>query len=45
VVGVISPHVERIAVANPRQVRIIAHARIKTDVIDATTLARALMLL
>ena len=40
VVEVISPHVGRVVVANPRQVRMIAHARIKTDVIDATVLAR-----
>ena len=40
VVQVISPHVGRVVVANPRQVRMIAHARIKTDVIDATVLAR-----
>ncbi len=36
----ISPHVGRVVVANPRQVRMIAHARIKTDVIDAAVLAR-----
>ena len=40
VVEVVSPHVGRVVVANPRQVRMIAHARIKTDVIDATVLAR-----
>jgi transposase len=40
VVEVIAPHVGRVVVANPRQVRMIAHARIKTDVIDATVLAR-----
>jgi transposase len=40
VVEVISPHVGRVVVANPRQVRMIAHARIKTDVIDAAVLAR-----
>ena len=34
------PHVGRVVVANPRQVRLIAEARIKTDVIDATVLAR-----
>jgi transposase len=37
---VIRPHVGRVAIANPRQVRLIAEARIKTDVIDATVLAR-----
>ncbi|MHB0670896.1 IS110 family RNA-guided transposase [Roseomonas mucosa] len=40
VVDVISPHVGRVVVANPRQVHLIAHAKIKTDVIDATVLAR-----
>lgn len=34
------PYVKRIAVANPRQVRAIAHARVKTDKIDAAILAR-----
>ena len=34
------PHVKRIVVANPRQVRAIAYARVKTDKIDATILAR-----
>jgi transposase len=33
-------HVGRVVIANPRQVRPIAEARIKTDVIDATVLAR-----
>lgn len=36
----IAPHVGRVVLANPRQVRLIAEARIKTDVIDATVLAR-----
>jgi len=40
VAEVIRPHVGRVVVANPRQVRLIAEARIKTDVIDATVLAR-----
>jgi transposase len=40
VAAVISPHVGRVVIANPRQVRLIAEARIKTDVIDATVLAR-----
>jgi transposase len=40
VVDVIAPHVGRVVVANPRQVRLIAHAKIKTDVIDATVLAK-----
>ena len=40
VAEVIAPHVGRVVIANPRQVRLIAEARIKTDVIDATVLAR-----
>jgi transposase len=40
VAEVIRPHVGRVVVANPRQVRLIAEARLKTDVIDATVLAR-----
>src|SRR3954449_6334037 len=40
VAGVIRPHVGRMMIANPRQVRLIVEARIKTDVIDATVLAR-----
>ncbi len=40
VAEVIRPHVGRAVIANPRQVRLIAEARIKTDVIDATVLAR-----
>jgi len=34
------PHVKRVAVANPRLVRAIAYARVKTDKVDAATLAR-----
>jgi transposase len=37
---VIGPHVKRVAIANPKQVRIIAHAKIKTDTIDAGVLAQ-----
>jgi len=37
---VLAPHVGRVVIANPRQVRLIAEARIKTDVIDATVLAK-----
>lgn len=37
---VLAPHVGRVVIANPRQVHLIAKARIKTDVIDATVLAR-----
>src|SRR3954449_9466153 len=40
VAEMIRPHVGRVVIANPRQVRLIAEARIKTDVIDATVLAR-----
>ena len=40
IVEVISPHVGRIVIANARQVRMIAHANIKTDTIDATGLAK-----
>lgn len=40
VAEVIRPHVGRVVIANPRQVRLIAEARIKTDVIDGTVLAR-----
>jgi transposase len=36
----LATHVGRVVIANPRQVRLIAEARIKTDVIDATVLAR-----
>ena len=40
VVEVVAPFVGRVVIANPRQVHLIAKARIKTDVIDATVLAR-----
>jgi transposase len=40
VAGVIGPHVKRVVIANPKQVRIIAHAKIKTDTIDAGVLAQ-----
>ena len=40
VVRVLSPHVARVIVANPLQVKAIAHARIKTDKIDAGVLAQ-----
>jgi transposase len=40
VAELIAPHVGRVVIANPRQVRLIAEARIKTDVVDATVLAR-----
>ena len=37
---VLRPHVGRVIVANPKQVRLIAHAKIKTDRIDAVVLAQ-----
>ena len=40
VASVIAPHVKKVVIANPKQVRIIAHAKIKTDTIDASVLAR-----
>ena len=40
VVEVLSPHVGRVVIANPKQVRLIADAKIKTDKIDATALAK-----
>lgn len=40
VTDVIAPHVGRVVVANPSQVRLIAHAKIKTDAIDAAVLAK-----
>lgn len=40
VAAVIATHVEKVVIANPKQVRIIAHAKIKTDTIDAGLLAQ-----
>src|ERR1700758_4744336 len=40
VAAVIGPHVGRVVIANPKQVRLIAHAKIKTDKIDAGVLAQ-----
>ena len=40
VVRVLSPYAARVIVANPLQVKAIAHARIKTDKIDAGVLAQ-----
>jgi transposase len=40
VAAVIAPHVQKVVIANPNQVRIIAHAKIKTDTIDAGVLAQ-----
>jgi transposase len=39
VVRVLSPYVARVIIANPLQVRAIAHAHVKTDKIDAGVLA------
>lgn len=38
--AVVAPHVNKVVIANPKQVRIIAHAKIKTDTIDASVLAQ-----
>jgi transposase len=40
VAEVLGPHVGRVVVANPKQVRLIADAKVKTDRIDATVLAQ-----
>jgi len=40
VVNAVRPHVARVVVANPFQVRLIADARVKTDKIDAAVLAQ-----
>ena len=40
VAEVLAPHVGRVVIANPKQVRMIAHAKIKTDKIDAAALAQ-----
>jgi hypothetical protein len=40
VAAVIAPHVKKVVIANPKQVRIIGHAKIKTDTIDASVLAQ-----
>jgi transposase len=40
VVQVLSPHVGRVVIANPKQVRLIADAKVKTDKIDAAVLAQ-----
>ena len=37
---ILRPHVKRVAVANPRLVRAIAYARVKTDKVDAAILAK-----
>ena len=40
VAAVLAPHVKKVVIANPKQVRVIAHAKIKTDTIDAGVLAQ-----
>lgn len=39
VTKLIAPHVKRVLIANPLQVRAIAHAKVKTDKIDALVVA------
>lgn len=41
VAELLAPHVDRVVIANPKQVRMIAHAKIKTDAIDAAGRYRA----
>ncbi len=38
--AIVAPHVKKVVIASPKQVRIIAHAKIKTDMIDAGVLAQ-----
>jgi transposase len=40
VARLMAPHVKSVLIANPLQVRAIAHAKVKTDKIDALTLAK-----
>ncbi len=40
VAAVIGPYVARVVIANPKQVHLIARAKIKTDTIDASVLAQ-----
>ena len=40
VAKLMQPHVKRVLIANPLQVRAIAHAKVKTDKIDALILAK-----
>src|SRR6056297_351216 len=42
VVELIEPFVERVVVSNPLETKAIAHAKVKTDAIDARTLAQLL---
>lgn len=39
---IIEPHVGRVVIANPRRVRAIAEAKVKTDEVDAATLCELL---
>jgi hypothetical protein len=40
VASVIAPQIKKVVIANPKQLRIIAHAKIRTDTIDARALAQ-----
>jgi transposase len=40
IVAALKPHVAKVVIANPVQVRLIAQARVKTDKIDAAILAQ-----
>lgn len=40
IAAALKPHVARVVVANPLQVRLIAESRVKTDKIDAAILAQ-----
>ncbi|MFA5892142.1 MAG: IS110 family transposase [Actinomycetota bacterium] len=42
IAAILEPHVARVAIANPLAVKLIAHARVKTDKIDARVLAQLL---
>jgi hypothetical protein len=42
VAAVLAPHVKKVVIANPKQVRVIGHAKIKTDTIDAGVFAQPL---
>jgi len=40
VAAVVAPNVRRVVIANPKQARVIAHAKIKTGTIDASVFAQ-----
>jgi len=40
VADLLAPHVDRVVIANPKQVRMITHAKIKTDASDAAVVAK-----